>query len=154
MKSKRLKVVCCVAVVLGAVLTVFAFKPAKLPVPSDVVGAWFGFCDGRVEFVRADFDADGTGFISISYLHDYPVCLYRIQSWKLRGRAIDVISQPIEQQSEPITFRKLSYTYSALELDLRGKGWQRDAMLFREREFSSRAAAVGERIDRYRKEKK
>lgn len=145
MKSKRLTIICSV---LGVVLTVFAFKPAKPPVTSDVVGTWLGFSEGRVEFFRVDFDADGMGYISISYLRNSPVGLYRIQSWKIDGRSIDVTSQPIDQDAEPITLRKVAYHYSALEIDIRGKGWQRDATLFREREFSSRATAVGERIDR------
>ena len=156
MRSSRFLTFLAITILaLGTTLAVWAAsKRAKPPGPEQVVGTWLGFSAGRVEFVRADFDADGTGYVAVSYLRDSPVGLYRTDSWKLDDWSIEVTTHPIDQDAEPIVVRKLRYSYSALEMDLRGKGWRRDVTLFREREFSSRAAAVGARIDGHRNEKR
>ena len=41
-----------------------------------------------------------------------------------------------------------------VEFEFGGKGWKRAVTLFRECEFASRASAVRERIDQYRKDKR
>lgn len=154
MKSQRVVVLVAFGIVLlGTPLALWA-KRAKPPSTDQVVGTWFGFDSGTVEFLRADFDPDGTGYVAVSYLRDFPVCLYRIDSWRLDEWNVEVTLHPVDQKAEPIILRKLKYSYSALELDLRGKGWQRDVTLFREREFSSRAAAVGARVDKERDERR
>ncbi|MBI4327115.1 MAG: hypothetical protein HY674_17895 [Chloroflexi bacterium] len=156
MKSGRPLAFAVIAVVLfGTALAVLAAsKRAKPPGPDHVVGTWLGFSAAQVEFVRADFDADGTGYVAVSYLRDFPVRLYRIDSWRLIDWSIEATTHPIDQDAEPIVLRKLSYSDSALEMDLRGKGWRHDVTLFREREFALRAAAVGARIESHRNEQR
>ena len=132
----------------------YARSVAPPPTPADVVGAWLGFSDGRVEFLRLEFDDGGTGYACISYLPGFPARLYRIETWTLKGGSIAISARPIDPEGESIFLRKVAYSYTALQLEFGGKGWKRTATLIRERLFSSRAADVKERIDKHRRSQK
>jgi hypothetical protein len=142
-----------VTVILSVAVTVWATRPAQPPKASDVTGIYSGYGD-QVEFLRLELDADGTGYLCVSYLPDSPARLYRVDSWRLSEWIVEVQTRPLDKdRPEPVTFRKLRVGLFALEGEFGGAGWTRKIKLYGERDWQSRAVPTQERIARYRKEK-
>jgi hypothetical protein len=131
----------------------YARSPIAPPTPNMLAGAYVGFTEGDVDFVRIELDASGAGYISIAPLVDKPAQLYRIGKWTIKDLDIRVSSvRPLDESAYPIDFRKITYTGNrSLQVTFGGKNWQRTAHLIDERYFSSRASETNNRIDRYRK---
>jgi hypothetical protein len=139
-------------VVLGIAVTVFAKSIARPPTPSDVAGVYSGY-GGEIEFLLLELDADGTGLLSVSYLPDNPVRLYRVESWRLSDWIVELQTRAIDPDAEGITFHKVRYSSLCLDGEFRGSDWKRTIKLYSERQWQSRAVPAKERIARYRKEK-
>jgi len=141
-----------VMLTLAVAITVLARTLAPPPKPLDVVGVWSGYGD-QVEFLRLELDVGGTGYLAVSYLPAYPARLYRVESWRLAERSVEIQVRPIDPDAEPISFRRIRYTRRALEGQFAGSGWKRRVTLLSEREWRSRAAEAQERITRVRSER-
>src|SRR5262249_50387635 len=111
----------CLAVTATGCAT--AIRNPKIPPSrSDVVGAWFGYSEGHVEFLLLQCDEDGGGYLAVSYLWDEPPSLYRIESWKLKDWNLERSTRPLEHDAEPIFLQDVSYSYEALSLEFGGVG--------------------------------
>ena len=136
-------------------VTVFARVIARPPDASKIAGVWSGYSDDQVEFMRLELDANGTGYVCVSYLTDAPARLYRIESWRTSEWNVEIQTRPIDAEAPAITFRKLRYGLSTLDGEFGGlnAGWKHQIKLYGERDWQSRAIPTQERIAKHRKEK-
>lgn len=149
---RRVHLIFATALMSIAAGWLYARSPVAPPTPNMVAGAYVGFTEGDVDFVRIELDASGTGYVSIAPLVDKPAQLYRIEKWTIKDLDIRVSSvRPIDESAYPFDFRKITCTGSrSLQVTFGGKNWQRTAHLIDERYFSSRATETKNRINRYR----
>ena len=149
--SKTLRISTSVAVFAVAAAVVAKVIPMP-PKPSDVVGAWSGYAEDHLSFLRLELDADNKGYFSVKYLPDTPPRLYRIESWRLSDSVIEIQTQPIDTEAEAVVFKKVKLSISSLEGKFGGKGWERQVTLFSDRAWQSQSGPTQDRIARYRKD--
>jgi hypothetical protein len=93
-----------------------------------------------------ELDADGTGYLAISYLPQEPARLYRVKTWTLQNFDIAVDVRPIDASAEPVTLSGSYRGLFALEMELRGASWTRRLTLFNSKTYNSRVSGVAARI--------
>ena len=152
MKSKRVWFGLGVAALLA--ITAFARKMALPPERSQVVGAWCGYTDST-EFLRLELDDDGTGLLCVTFIPGLHARLYRIPKWQYSDWHLELSTQPIDSDAEPVVLTNMGCSDQSMEWQFGGvAGWKRKAVLFSEREWTSRVQPLRERIASYRKERR
>ena len=139
------------AVAVAAIApNVVALSVIPPPTAADVAGSWTGFA-GASEFLRLELDISGSGYLAIKYLPDAPPRLYRVERWRLADYRIHAQIRPIDSDAEPISFRGLTYSWTALEGEVVGRQWSRRFTLYSEREWTKRSVPLRDRISHYRR---
>jgi len=139
---------------LMAVVSTSANSPARPPKPSDVVRVWSGYSNHQ-DFLRLELDKDGSGYLSfISVVRDAPVDVYRVRKWTLSEWIVTLELGPLTNDAEPFQFQRVSCSYSYMECEFAGKGWDRKATLFAERDLRALGERAGKATDKARKKKR
>lgn len=115
-----------------------------------VCGAWFGYSEDQLAFLRLELDNDNTGYMSIKYLPTSSSELYHVVNWQLKGPFVELQVNPIDQGTEKAALSQLTFLGSSLEGNLKGKNWERKTTLFNEKQWQLRTAELRERIAVYR----
>jgi hypothetical protein len=129
---------------------VAALTVSPPPTAADAAGAWTGFAAAS-EFLRLELDISGSGYLAIKYLPDAPPRLYRVERWRIADSRIHLQIRPIDSDAEPISFRGMTYSWTALEGEIVGRRWSRGFRLYSEREWTSRSVPLHDRIAHYRR---
>lgn len=118
------------------------------------VGAWLGYSDDSLSFIRLELDPDGKGFLCITYLPTIPTTAYRV-SWQINGvEGFTINVTPLDAKAEPITLKMLSgAATNQWSFVIRGKEWSRNLLLFREASFEVDSAKTAERMRKLRTER-
>jgi hypothetical protein len=120
-----------------------------MPPPSttELTGSWLGHSGGMVDFFLLELDADGTGYMSVSFLPECPAYLYRVGTWKLKGHKLELQLQPLDPKAEPLWVRNVDLRMpSSMRMEIAGKGWSRQVSLFNETRFMTRRECVKKRL--------
>lgn len=108
------------------------------PEEKTLVGAWIGFEQDELDFVRLDLRSNSTGYCARvspadTSLHDYGVEAYRVSRWTMDGWKLVIRLTPITTNAEPI-YLQGSYNGSSFDLEMGGANgqWKSRLALFRE----------------------
>jgi hypothetical protein len=145
------RLVLIAALVLGGLMLLEgAARKPRPPQASAVAGAWMGYAEGEVEFLRLELDRSGKGYLAVSYSSENPPRVYGVEKWRVDELKVDVDVYPKETDAEPIALQKLDYRGASLTGELSGRGWSRTVTLFNEQSFLARNQALKDRIDKQR----
>jgi|SRR5687767_7019530 len=115
-------------------LSVFAVRYASPPKASHLLGVWSGYSNHN-DFLRLEFDENNTGHLGfISVVRDAPVAVYRVSRWKLADWTVKLELEPLTPDADSIQFKSVVFDYIEMKCEFGGKGWERKATLFSERD--------------------
>jgi hypothetical protein len=142
------------AVLLVAGFPAASDTPAPPPKSSDVVGVWGGYSNHN-DFLRLEIDKDGSGFLSfVSDVRDAPVGVYRVRKWTLSNWSLALELEPLTRDAEPFQFQRVRIGYTEMECEFAGKGWDRKATLFSERDLRDLSKRAQKAIIKERRKKR
>lgn len=129
--------------------------PALPPKVSEVAGAWSGYSDHR-DFVRLEFDTNGTGYASITWIlpNNPPPDVYRITRWRLFEWSIEADIEVMSKTAAPMRFTKLRFGFLSIECEFGGADWSHRAQLFSDKDWQAQMKRAQREIDEARKKRK
>ncbi len=134
-----------------------ALTLAQPPSKDDLVGAWSGYSESDLEFLRLELDADDTGYLAISYLPDVPVSLYKISKWALTKSKLRLVVSPVGPDAEAIVIKKIDLGYTSMQINFgdaaqsKKIGWQRVAKLHKDDQRNARSQSAQQKIGEARR---
>jgi hypothetical protein len=141
---------------IGTPISLIATTRPKPPVLPCLAGVWVGGSGPiPLEYLRLDLNADGTGLLTVSYLPTTPARVYKVSATRLHEYTVEIMSNPVEANSEPIKLRGEG-TCSQLELIMAGAGklkWERHMWLERLERVLARIHVVNEAAEQFKQSK-
>jgi hypothetical protein len=103
----------------------------------EVAQPWIGLSEDELYVLRVDLRQDGTGVGGYVFAQEEPQ-LFRVVSWQYDGTRVQLVTEPLSNSAT--AFHKVTGTLEgvAMELSLKGRGWQRKVHLRQEVDLEQR----------------
>lgn len=118
-----------------------------LPIPAQaLIGVWIGFDQYQFEFTRLDLRADSTGYCAQVFTPD-SAQVYRIQKWGVDGFNLTADLMPLSTNARKGLRLRGRAGLAWMKLQITGKGWKRELLLFPEARLADSNQEAKRRIE-------